>query len=141
MYQSNQNFQQKTFGPQVSYSPQLFGYKVPSYLPEYQNNQNYYQTSQLTKSEMEIRKMEHQIEALEKALFEKDEIIENLKANSVPLAEENCIICFEKERNHILIPCGHLILCKSCCDTFKERNISNCPLCQSKINLICKVFY
>jgi len=51
---------------------------------------------------------------------------------------ETCVICLERPRNHILIPCAHMCLCEDtdCIKTVGEK----CPLCREKIQNILKVF-
>ena len=48
-----------------------------------------------------------------------------------------CNICFESDRRHCLVPCGHL-MCLSCC----ERCISNeaCFICRAKPDAFMKIF-
>lgn len=147
MYNSFQN--NGSFGPKENsdYS-QTFGYQTPEFYQQYEfqnlNNSNFpkipYQTTQITKNQREIKILESQVEALEKALIERDETIDLLRF-SVHKKDEKCVVCLEKERTHILIPCGHFILCKSCVDIFEQKKISNCPFCQTNIQLINRVFY
>lgn len=150
MYNNQNQPNNGSFGPKenTELSLQTFGYQSPDYYHQYEfqniNQTSFfqipYQTSQSTKIDKEIKKLENQIEALEKALFEKDEIIENL-LNSGAIKGEKCIVCLDKLRSHIIIPCGHFILCKSCVDIYQDKKIFNCPFCQNNIDTICKVYY
>ena len=61
----------------------------------------------------------------------------NVDKSSSGYGEHNlCPICFEKERNIVLIPCKHLF-CESCFKLFE--NEFKCPLCRGKI-IISKKF-
>ncbi|KAH8151498.1 uncharacterized protein LAJ45_04119 [Morchella importuna] len=58
-----------------------------------------------------------------------------------------CLICYSEIVNIVLLPCGHLILCESCCDTLGIResaifgnSLVKCPLCRSVIYSRVKVF-
>ena len=42
--------------------------------------------------------------------------------------KNNCVICFENERNEYFEPCGHYVCCKDC-----SRKIDQCPICKSNI--------
>lgn len=52
---------------------------------------------------------------------------------------ENCVICLEKEADHVLLNCGHLCACKGCAETILEMK-NHCPLCREQINTIHRVF-
>lgn len=48
---------------------------------------------------------------------------------------KECIICFEKNRNIILRPCGHFVMCGECFNKLSTPN-KKCPTCNSKIENI-----
>lgn len=51
--------------------------------------------------------------------------------------KKQCVICWERERNYILIPCGHYMLCGTCaCTTIGKE----CPYCRKQIYDIQQVF-
>ena len=37
-----------------------------------------------------------------------------------------CVVCLSAERNMLLLPCKHLVLCSGC-----AAKVSACPLCRS----------
>ena len=41
-----------------------------------------------------------------------------------------CVICFDKERTQILLPCTHLALCSGCCAALNPRI---CPICRQAV--------
>jgi len=49
--------------------------------------------------------------------------------------ERNCVVCLEKERKVLLLPCKHVCLCESC-----SVNVDVCPLCRAIINSKTTVF-
>lgn len=54
-------------------------------------------------------------------------ILDNLKIYESN-EDNDCIICLDIQKNTILVPCGHYILCTTC-----SNKISICPLCRSNI--------
>lgn len=46
--------------------------------------------------------------------------------------EDECCVCFEREKFYVFGPCGHLNLCKECGD-----RCESCPICRAKIH--CKI--
>jgi len=49
--------------------------------------------------------------------------------------DNNCIICLDKERDAVFIPCGHLVCCMFCAVLFQ-----NCPYCRRNVDRPMKVF-
>lgn len=53
--------------------------------------------------------------------------------------EECCPVCLVGERSHVLIDCGHLILCRTCVENFRvsvrqtRTHQKNCPICRKQI--------
>ena len=42
----------------------------------------------------------------------------------------DCVICIERTARVVMIPCGHICLCKECWEELKERDdVRNCPVC------------
>ena len=40
-----------------------------------------------------------------------------------------CQICFERSRDCIIMPCTHLLYCKSCVTEHKRKDVNRCPSC------------
>jgi hypothetical protein len=40
-----------------------------------------------------------------------------------------CVVCMEHPRNIVLVPCGHMALCKECCNTIITDQKNKCPMC------------
>eukprot|EP01117_Protostelium_nocturnum_P011409 TRINITY_DN4139_c0_g1_i2.p1 TRINITY_DN4139_c0_g1~~TRINITY_DN4139_c0_g1_i2.p1 ORF type:complete len:260 (-),score=70.88 TRINITY_DN4139_c0_g1_i2:38-817(-) len=54
--------------------------------------------------------------------------------------DDDCMVCFEKKRDCVLVPCGHLGFCYFCADGIHKSKTPECPLCRTKINIIVKTF-
>eukprot|EP01083_Nonionella_stella_P047775 127893_1 len=50
--------------------------------------------------------------------------------------ENECVICFDKSRTHVFVPCGHHCICEDCIPLFNET----CPLCKTQCDKIIKVY-
>ena len=48
-----------------------------------------------------------------------------------------CVICQEKEKSTLLLPCRHLCLCKDCS---RRSELDKCPLCRKGIDQKIDVF-
>ena len=40
-----------------------------------------------------------------------------------------CVVCLDEMRSTVLIPCGHLVACRSC-----TKRLDRCPICRSHIS-------
>lgn len=56
-------------------------------------------------------------------------IIEKINAGSD--SENECSVCFELPIQTEFVKCGHKVICSSCADEFKRRDL-NCPICREK---------
>jgi len=66
------------------------------------------------------------------------EYLESTKQKSVPQEEKyynTCKICFEKELNCALVPCGHMVICLLC-----VQQIQVCPICRKPVEQVLKVY-
>lgn len=50
-----------------------------------------------------------------------------------------CIVCFDAERTHALVPCGHLCVCKACVELILEQR-GTCPLCRKVCAMAMRVY-
>lgn len=61
----------------------------------------------------------------------------------VPLSEAQnsestkCIVCWDEERTHACVPCGHYVLCSDCAYDFSHKQ---CPICRKNVDQIIKIF-
>ncbi|CAH0387614.1 unnamed protein product [Bemisia tabaci] len=50
-----------------------------------------------------------------------------------------CVVCQDKGKNVILMPCRHLCLCQSCWDVIKHQG-KKCPICRRFVRKVISVF-
>jgi hypothetical protein len=50
-----------------------------------------------------------------------------------------CVVCLLYERNHAVIPCGHLVSCTRCALRLKQDD-DRCPICRVPYNQLVKIF-
>ncbi|KIK59461.1 hypothetical protein GYMLUDRAFT_74400 [Collybiopsis luxurians FD-317 M1] len=59
------------------------------------------------------------------------------KMPAVPMLAERsglCVVCQDEEANIAIVDCGHLALCRSCCDAIMApTGTRECPLCRTRI--------
>jgi len=51
-----------------------------------------------------------------------------------------CLVCLTFKKSCVIYPCGHLILCNLCLQTFKDQRIQNCPVCRNPIKDIIQAY-
>ncbi|XP_057380032.1 mitochondrial E3 ubiquitin protein ligase 1-like [Daphnia carinata] len=56
--------------------------------------------------------------------------------------EQRCVICLVRNREVIVLPCGHFCLCADCMVGIRRENIlqRNCPMCRQRIKQIKRAF-
>lgn len=57
-----------------------------------------------------------------------------------------CVICLDRPRTHVLIPCGHAVLCEECANTLADSCSDRgedlrCPICKSICDHVQKLFF
>ncbi|XP_064325268.1 E3 ubiquitin-protein ligase LRSAM1 isoform X3 [Phalacrocorax carbo] len=50
--------------------------------------------------------------------------------------KSECIVCMERETQMVLLPCGHVCCCQSCCE-----RLHTCPLCRKDIAQRIRIFH
>lgn len=53
--------------------------------------------------------------------------------------ENLCRICYDKDIETVLVPCGHQCACLACAQQVKQRS-NQCPFCKNRIERIVKVY-
>eukprot|EP00882_Tetradesmus_deserticola_P033905 GHRQ01038768.1.p2 GENE.GHRQ01038768.1~~GHRQ01038768.1.p2 ORF type:complete len:167 (+),score=53.31 GHRQ01038768.1:123-623(+) len=43
-----------------------------------------------------------------------------------------CVVCLEHTRDEVLVPCGHMVLCRFCCQQIMQESKA-CPVCREDI--------
>jgi len=54
-------------------------------------------------------------------------------------AANECIVCFNPPKTHVLVPCGHLCVCVACAEHIVKGS-RECPQCRSLVTHTYKVF-
>jgi len=49
-----------------------------------------------------------------------------------------CVICLDKPKSIVLVPCGHVCICSSCS---RLSNLTNCPICRDPVNTMLRVYF
>jgi len=56
-----------------------------------------------------------------------------------PVDDENeCVVCLDAQKSHILIPCGHFCVCEACADRLAVGD--GCPICRTPVQIKTRVF-
>ena len=63
-------------------------------------------------------------------------IVPKLDMSSLRIYEiTECVVCMVENSTEILVPCGHLCMCKSCCESLLKCR-SNCPICRREVQTV-----
>jgi hypothetical protein len=63
-------------------------------------------------------------------------IVQKLDISSLQIYEiTECVVCMVENSTEILVPCGHLCMCKSCCESLLKCR-SNCPICRREVQSV-----
>ena len=46
---------------------------------------------------------------------------------------QKCVVCITDEKNTVVMPCGHLCVCKDCATTISQQRSPDCPIWRSKV--------
>jgi hypothetical protein len=55
--------------------------------------------------------------------------------------EDQCVMCFDAPKDHIIIPCGHVCVCEACANLLTQMRKPTCPICRTAIQHTNKVFH
>jgi len=86
----------------------------------------------LEQEKLTVQQLRQQNEQLTNLLTQNiDDIDNRIKSVEIKLRVNHlCIVCCERRRNVLLLPCSHLILCSQC---FYEKKITACMLEDCKL--------
>ena len=54
------------------------------------------------------------------------------------VSDDVCIVCMVEKRDHVFVPCGHMLLCSNCSSRYDISK--GCPLCRSPCTTLMKVY-
>lgn len=46
---------------------------------------------------------------------------------------DDCVICMDAAVKVTINPCGHKVICETCCRTLNSRDNKLCPICRAEI--------
>jgi len=55
--------------------------------------------------------------------------------------EVHCAVCYDKKKDHLLVPCMHMCLCEDCATRYRTEPIETCPMCRAHIRRIVRVIW
>lgn len=61
------------------------------------------------------------------------EDFENMKDLNTSNFKNECVVCLDPPRDHIILPCKHVCLCGDCAEDYLEGGVEECPQCRVKI--------
>ena len=61
-------------------------------------------------------------------------------AAPTPDAEDQCVLCFDAPKDHIILPCYHVCVCEACAEQLTKTRTPTCPVCREPIQQTMKVF-
>jgi serine/threonine protein kinase len=65
---------------------------------------------------------------------------EALNTAGAALAETHeCVVCMEQERSHVLVACGHAVVCETCAENIMATT-RECPVCRQHVEQVIKIF-
>jgi len=84
-----------------------------------------------------IVQLVEQREALDRAVNE--EAQERSSAAAGPEESDECVICMDQRKSHIVVPCGHRCVCQACAARITEEG-ETCPICRTAVTMILDVY-
>jgi len=90
----------------------------------------------LYRGDKNISLKEHS-EILKSLGLSKDDF-ENLKDYTVKRDNE-CVVCLERAKTHVILSCMHLCLCEKCVPAFRKKN-AVCPMCSKKVGSVARIY-
>ena len=80
--------------------------------------------------------------AAEEAARAAQELAARQEEEAALLDEALCVVCLDRPKTHIFVPCGHYSCCEECCNLLTDgpAAMRRCPLCKGVITMGMKVF-
>lgn len=64
---------------------------------------------------------------------------EEKEIRTMEVPNDDCVICMDVNRDAVAVPCGHLVSCYSCLESYRDQD-SGCPICRGEIEMIIRVY-
>jgi hypothetical protein len=72
-------------------------------------------------------------------------MVEQLEMDDDLPDEHLCVICMHQPRDTVLVPCGHMVMCNTCCTDIMAKaaggTAAECPVCRLIIQETCQIDY
>lgn len=80
------------------------------------------------------------------AVFDQEDVLQFLMQIGVNLSDtgetleddKNCVICMEKARDCVVVPCGHTGCCHECMEDLPAPKL--CPICRVEVKIVQKIY-
>jgi Zinc finger, C3HC4 type (RING finger) len=53
--------------------------------------------------------------------------------------DNECVVCLDKPKDHVIMNCMHLCLCEDCAVDFSEPK-AKCPMCSKRVRKVVRIF-
>ncbi len=65
------------------------------------------------------------------------------KVQDKPVSERTteCTLCYDRQNQVALVPCGHACFCLHCIKGNIQRNKDKCPICNKEIEQVVSMYY
>jgi hypothetical protein len=93
---------------------------------------------QTFKKDKNISDLEHQ-QALKHLGISQEKLEGMKKFQEEGKSVGECVVCLDKKRSHLIMPCMHFSLCEDCASDFAQAN-KKCPVCSKPIQKVERVF-
>ena len=95
----------------------------------------------LLKRRAQKKKSDKRKSAIRRDSEDTDEDVEELLFEQVEREREDklCVVCQDKEKCIMILPCRHLCICQDCQAPLQERN-NHCPICRRPVRQYIKAY-
>lgn len=75
------------------------------------------------------------------SLINNSQVISLPQLPEIPQEPQVCTICYTKECDTVIVPCGHLTCCYDCVNEYHNSNPDKgCPICRTNIVCLTKIY-
>ena len=66
--------------------------------------------------------------------------IDNMAANLVNESQKECVVCYEANKDTVVLPCRHMCLCINCSQIVRMQT-NKCPICRTTVSSFLHIKY